>query len=138
MPYRRRRGTMLLVPLLLSGQQPARHTLDVDLDFSTNTSRSRWVSGYLPKYTREPPAVWMIDSNGKSTIPRTEISFPQTTRIDIRSVTADRTGNLYASAEVWSGNKAAVGVICRFSRDGGPALVIRTDDFLAVALAVTT
>jgi hypothetical protein len=128
-------GTLIL-PLLFSQTFPT-HTVDINLDFNPMTSLSQWVFGYLPKYSRSTPSVWMLDRTGREIIPRTELSFPDATRIEIKAVTADRSGNLFASAEVWSYGQAASGIIVRMNRDQSPALVIRTNDFLGIALAVS-
>jgi hypothetical protein len=56
--------------------------------------------------------------------------------VQIRDVTADRSGNLYASAEVWAPGGAGTGVICKISPGGKTIRVTRTDDFLPISLAV--
>ena len=125
---------------LLTAQTFPTHSVDVQLDFSPRTSLSTWKSGYLPKFSRPigggKPTVWMLDKNGATTIAETEIWFPDASHVEVEDVTADSLGNLYASVEAWSGDGRGTGAICRVSQ-GKPILVIRTDDFLTEALAVS-
>jgi hypothetical protein len=79
----------------------------------------------------------MLDRSGKTVIPETEIFFPDAFHVEISAVTADSAGSLYASAQVWSTGKSGTGIICKVSPGSPTILVMRTDDFLARALAVT-
>jgi hypothetical protein len=132
--------TLALAPLVHAQTFPS-HSVDVVLDFTPATSFSRWVGGFLPKYSRAidgaKPAVWMIDKDGATIIPRTEIHLPDANHLEIRTVTADASGNLYASVEVWSEDYRKTGAVCEVMREKKPMLVIRTGDFVAKALAVS-
>ena len=114
-----------------------RRTADVDLNLLSEGSRAHWVSGYLPLQALTTPEVWMFDRQGKLVIPRTELLPPGASHFDIKTVTADQNGNLYAAGEAWSGSGAGTGAICRMGRDGKTILVIKTDDFVPMSLATT-
>lgn len=126
---------------IAEGEQHPQRTLDVELDFTPNTSASHWIHGFLPKYTRgldgRPPTVWMIDSQGRTVVPKTELTFPGVRYVEVKALSADTGGNMYASFQAWSDEKAATGAICKFPAGGGASRLIRTNDFLAVAMAVT-
>jgi hypothetical protein len=119
----------------------ATHTVRIQLDFAPGTPRPRWVGAYLPSFSRAiggtRPTVRMLDRDGKEVIPETEISFSEAYHVEISAVTAYQSGSLYAAAQVWSTIKSETGIICRVSKGDAPIRVIRTDDFLARALAVT-
>jgi hypothetical protein len=130
----------LIVPVLTAQRLP-RHTVDVQLDFSGREAQTSWVNGYFPRFNaawgNSKPIVWMLDRNGKTVIPKTEIWFPEAFHVEVRAVTADVVGNLYASVEVWSNSKDGIGAICKVSARGDPIRVTRTDEFLALAIAAT-
>lgn len=131
---------MTFLPALWAQSQ---HSATVELEFTPQVSASYWVHGFLPKFSRsmngEEAAVWMFDRDGKQVIPRTRIAFPDAPQADIHAATADVHGNLYASVEAWARNGMGTGAICRLAAgDGaGPIQIIRTDDFLPIALAGT-
>ncbi|HEX5432229.1 MAG TPA: hypothetical protein VFW83_09695 [Bryobacteraceae bacterium] len=124
---------------MASAQVFPERSVDVQLKFDGTTNRDRWVAGYLPMYSRAingaTPKVWMYDKNGKKTIPETEILFPDTYYANVWDVTADRSGNLYASMEIWSSAGAGTGAICRVAPGAKKILVVKTDDFRWVSLA---
>jgi len=124
-----------------SAELAATHTVRIDLDFTPGTPRPRWAGPYLPSYSRgiggTRSTVRMLDRDGKEIIRETEISFPEAYHVDISAVTADQSGYLYAAAQVWSTVKSETGIICKVSNGDAPIRVIRTDDFLVKALAVT-
>jgi len=125
----------------VSGQPLPHHAAEVELDFTPRTSEAFWVNGFLVQYTRDIggalPTISLRDRNGKFLIPQTELNPPNLRRFSIKAVTADLAGNAYAGAEAWADDKAATGVILRVNRDRSPIIVIRTDDFLPVSLAVS-
>jgi hypothetical protein len=134
-------GICVAICQALAAQRLPHHTLDVQLDFSGREVRTTWVNGYLPRFKAAwegaRPVAWMLDRNGRTVITETEVWFPEALQAEIKAVTADVAGNLYASVRVFSKEKVGTGAISRLSPTGGPMLVIRTDDFLATNLAVT-
>jgi hypothetical protein len=111
-----------------------RRTAELDFSVLSEGSREHWTGGYLPQQALGAPEVWMFDRQGKLVIPRTELLPPGASDFDIKHVTADQNGNLYAAGEAFSGGGGS-GVICRMGRDGKTILVIKTDDFVPMSLA---
>jgi hypothetical protein len=135
---------VLALALLVVGQAPVvaqvfpRHTAELDLNLLSQGSREHWVGGYLPQQgLTSIPEVWMFDRQGKLVIPRTELLPPGASHFDIKHVTADQSGNLYAAGQVWSGAGAGTGAICRIGPGGKTILVIKTDDFVPWVIAAT-
>ena len=130
-----------IVALAQSNSILAVHTLDVQLEFTPRVARSRWVEGFLPRLSRAlngaKPTVTLLDRNGRTLIPETEIWFEDAFQVDIQQVTADASGNLYASGQMWLASKDGMGLICKVPQTGDPMLVIRTDEFLPRSVAVT-
>lgn len=128
------------IALSLNAEISPRRAVDVDLDYLSSSASTHWTAGYLPGYSPSfggaKPEVWMFDRTGKLTIPKTELWFPEASYVKVRDATADHSGNLYASLEVWLGG-TETGAICRVAPGGKPILAIKTDEFLATSLAVT-
>jgi hypothetical protein len=115
--------------------------VDVQLDFDGVTSRDRWVAGFMPMYSLAingaRPKVWMRDRDGRLTIPKTEIRFPDAYYVNIWDVTADHSGFLYAAVEAWSSGGSGTGAICKIGPGGKDVLVIRTEGFRPVGIAIS-
>ena len=129
----------LAASAFLDAQTPM-HTAAVELEFTPRVSAAYWAGGFMAEYSRAinnaTPTVWLFDREGTRVTPPVPNSFPDAPSSEIHAVTADSSGNLYASAEAWANGGSGTGMICKISRGGQSIQVIRTDDFLAVALAV--
>ncbi len=140
----KRYTTFLILSVATSlgfAQREVPHTAEVELEFSVAVPAARWINGFLPRYSRAlngaTPAVWMLDRDGREVIPKTAISFPDAPMVEIHAVTSSVSSVLYASGEAWTPAGAGTGMILKVAPGDSSIQVIRTDDFLAVELAVT-
>jgi len=130
----------MTAPRLFAEEAVLKHSVQVDLEHSPQFGPARWVNGFLPKYARpyngEQPYAWLLDRNGKEVIPKTLLAIPEASTVFPQAATADAKGNLYVSVDAWTSGLGTA-AICKVTRGGGSMRVIRTGDFLGMALAAT-